>query len=307
MKVEKYTKVIVKNNSIFTDNLFTYKIPDFLVDNLQIGHRVLVPFGKGNKPIEAYVFVITDEAEDNINFKEIFDILDEHPIFKEEDINLIKWMKNRYLCTYMDCISLLHPKGFKVDSFKEVSLSEKIQNLNDEDFYKKIDSLSKNKQFVINKILDSKNKIKVEKLIKEKALEDGVNPNDLKLSSTMNNLLLKMQEDELIYINWNYKSQKNEKKICYVSLSMDAEDIDDYLSHNKIRLGGKQKEIVQFLKHNEEIEINDLIKLLNVGKQSIISLHDKDLITFTIKDYYRRPKEFYDENKKEIILNEEQK
>ena len=140
MKVEKYTKVIVKNNSIFTDNLFTYKIPDFLADNLQIGHRVLVPFGKGNKPIEAYVFVITDEAEDNINFKEIFDILDEHPIFKEEDINLIKWMKNRYLCTYMDCISLLHPKGFKVDSFKEVSLSEKIQNLNDEDFYKKIDS-----------------------------------------------------------------------------------------------------------------------------------------------------------------------
>ena len=137
MKVEKYTKVIVKNNSIFTDNLFTYKIPDFLADNLQIGHRVLVPFGKGNKPIEAYVFVITDEAEDNINFKEIFDILDEHPIFKEEDINLIKWMKNRYLCTYMDCISLLHPKGFKVDSFKEVSLSEKIQNLNDEDFYKK--------------------------------------------------------------------------------------------------------------------------------------------------------------------------
>ena len=105
MKVEKYTKVIVKNNSIFTDNLFTYKIPDFLADNLQIGHRVLVPFGKGNKPIEAYVFVITDEAEDNINFKEIFDILDEHPIFKEEDINLIKWMKNRYLCTYMDCIS----------------------------------------------------------------------------------------------------------------------------------------------------------------------------------------------------------
>lgn len=307
MKVEKYTKVIVKNNSIFTDNLFTYKIPDFLADNLQIGHRVLVPFGKGNKPIEAYVFVITDEAEDNINFKEIFDILDEHPIFKEEDINLIKWMKNRYLCTYMDCISLLHPKGFKVDSFKEVSLSEKIQNLNDEDFYKKIGGLSKNKQFVINKILDSKNKIKVEKLIKEKALEDGVNPNDLKLSSTMNNLLLKMQEDELIYINWNYKSQKNEKKICYVSLSMDAEDIDDYLSHNKIRLGGKQKEIVQFLKHNEEIEINDLIKLLNVGKQSIISLHDKDLITFTIKDYYRRPKEFYDENKKEIILNEEQK
>ena len=43
-------------------------------------------------------------VEENINFKEIFDILDEHPIFKVEDLKLIKWMKNRYLCTYMDCI-----------------------------------------------------------------------------------------------------------------------------------------------------------------------------------------------------------
>ena len=134
-------------------------------------------------------------------------------------------------------------------------------------------------QFVINKILDSKNKIKVEKLIKEKALEDGVNPNDLKLSSTMNNLLLKMQEDELIYINWNYKSQKNEKKICYVSLSMDAEDIDDYLSHNKIRLGDKQKEIVQFLKHNEEIEINDLIKLFDYITSNNIKYEKLNIIS----------------------------
>ena len=38
-------------------------------------------------------------------------------------------MKNRYLCTFMDCISLLHPKGYKVDSFKEISLSEDLINL----------------------------------------------------------------------------------------------------------------------------------------------------------------------------------
>ena len=64
MYSEKYAKVIVKNNSRYTDNLFTYKVPEFLVDDLQIGHRVLVPFGKGNKPIEAYVFLITEKVED---------------------------------------------------------------------------------------------------------------------------------------------------------------------------------------------------------------------------------------------------
>ena len=96
MYSEKYAKVIVKNNSKYTDNLFTYKIPEFLVNDLQIGHRILVPFGKGNKPIEAYVFLITEEKESDIEFKEILDILDEYPIFKEDDINLINWMKNRY-------------------------------------------------------------------------------------------------------------------------------------------------------------------------------------------------------------------
>ena len=142
MYSEKYAKVIVKNNSRYTDNLFTYKIPNFLVDDLQKGHRVLVPFGKSNKPIEAYVFEITEKEDSSIQLKEIFDILDEYPIFKEEDINLIKWMKNRYLCTFMDCILLLHPKGYKVDSFKEISLSEELENLDSISFYEKINSLS---------------------------------------------------------------------------------------------------------------------------------------------------------------------
>ena len=144
MYTEKYAKVIVKNNSIYTDNLFTYKVPEFLLKDIQVGHRVLVPFGRGNKPIEAYVFLLTDKIEEKIEFKELFDILDEYPIFKEEDISLIQWMKNRYLCTYMDCIFLLHPKGYKVESFKEISLSEELKSLGAEDLYSKIDSLSKN-------------------------------------------------------------------------------------------------------------------------------------------------------------------
>ena len=307
MYIEKYAKVIVKNNSIYTDNLFTYKIPEFLLNHIEVGHRVLVPFGKGNKPIEAYVFLITDIVENNIDFKELFDILDEYPIFKVEDIKLIQWMKNRYLCTYMDCISLLHPKGYKVESFKEISLNNDLKELDAKSFYAKIDSLSENRRFILNKIIENKNKIKVDKLIKEKAIDEGMNPKDLKLSSSINNLLLKMKEEKLVEIVWNYKSQKNEKKICYVSLNMDKNIIEDYIESNKIRLGQKQREIIDFLKHNDEVEINDLIKLLNASKSSISSLHKKNLITLDFKDYYRSPSDFYDEKRKEIILNEEQK
>ena len=39
-RMEKYAKVIVKNNSQYTDNLFTYKVPEFLQDEICLGHRV---------------------------------------------------------------------------------------------------------------------------------------------------------------------------------------------------------------------------------------------------------------------------
>ena len=88
---------------------------------------------------------------------------------------------------------------------------------------------------------------------------------------------------------------------------MDKNIIEDYIESNKIRLGQKQREIIDFLKHNDEVEINDLIKLLNASKSSISSLHNKNLIMLQFKDYYRNPNDFYDERRKEIILNEEQK
>ena len=45
-----------------------------------------------------------------MKLKEVVDVLDEEPIFKLEDLELVNWMKNRYLCTYIDCINLIYPK-----------------------------------------------------------------------------------------------------------------------------------------------------------------------------------------------------
>ena len=64
--MEKYAKVVVRSNTFHTDNLFTYKIPEFLESQIYVGHRVLVPFGRGNKPTEAFVFKISDILEEDI-------------------------------------------------------------------------------------------------------------------------------------------------------------------------------------------------------------------------------------------------
>ena len=116
-----------------------------------------------------------------------------------------------------------------------------------------------------------------------------------------------MSKKNIINLKWEYKNHKNEKNLCYISLSIEADEVDDYLKKNKINLGAKQKEIVNFLKNNDRVEINDLIDILKASKQSILSLQNKNLIDIKLEDYYRNPENAYTLEQKEIYLNEEQK
>ena len=229
-RMEKYAKVIVKNNSQYTDNLFTYKVPEFLQDEICLGHRVLVPFGKGNKPIEAYVFKIIDNNDEDIKTKYIYDILDERPILKRQDLELIHWMKNRYLCTYMDCINLIIPKGYKLNNYKSITLHPSLKNIDTYEIYDLSEKLSENKRFVLQSVLDNKGKIKLDKLVDKKieystavAEESelyGIKDKKTlkrKVTDNLNSLLYKMKEESLIDLRWEYKSIKNEIKVCYIS------------------------------------------------------------------------------------------
>ncbi len=289
--MEKYAKVVVRSNTIYTDNLFTYKVPDFLINEISIGHRVLVPFGRGNKPTEAFVFEIIDTVDENIKIKEIVDVLDENPIFKVEDLELVNWMKNRYLCTYIDCINLIYPKGYKLNNYKVVRLHEKIDELGEYEFKSFLSTLNEPQQKILDAIVSNKGKVKVEKL---------------KHIQNLNSLLDRMVKKDIINLYWEYKDHKNEKKICYVALTMDSDEVDEYIKDNKISLGSKQKEVVKFLKNNHNVEINDVMELLSASKKSITSLHNKNLITLEVKDYYRNPESIYSSTYKNIKLNSEQ-
>ena len=167
-----------------------------------------------------------------------------------------------------------------------------VLNLNENEFTDLLSSLDDIQKYIISKINISKGKLKTEKLKKI--------PN-------INYILDKMSKKNIINLKWEYKNHKNEKNLCYISLSIEADEVDDYLKKNKINLGAKQKEIVNFLKNNDRVEINDLIDILKVSKQSILSLQNKNLIDIKLEDYYRNPENAYTLEQKEIYLNEEQK
>ena len=286
-----YAKVVVRNNSVHTDSLFTYKIPDFLLDEVKIGHRVLVPFGMSNKPIEGFVFDISSEYEQTFRIKNISDILDETPIFSIEDLELVRWMKNRYLCTYIDCINMIYPKGYKVENYKSITLNQDIKNLEEEEFNLILEKLNDNQKEIIYTIYTSKSGVKISKFNKIK---------------NINSIVHNLQKKGIVEVKWNYNSNINEKKIKYISLAMDKGDIDEYISQKIKKLGNKQIEVINYLKDNKIEDVSILQKSLNITRSTIKSLEEKELIQYIEKDFYRSPKNTYEIENKDIKLNIEQ-
>lgn len=106
----QYAGVVVNNDSVQVDKVFTYKIPISLIGKVALGFRVKVPFGKGNKTLDAFVIELY-KCCDVKNIKDIWSICDDMPLLKTTDIELIKIMKEKYLCTYLECIKVIIPRG----------------------------------------------------------------------------------------------------------------------------------------------------------------------------------------------------
>lgn len=141
-----YIDLILRNMSRFADMLFTYKLPSDMEDHIMIGHRVSLPFGRSNKPIEAFVVAKRKNlGPDDIEadkIKEIFEILDVEPMLSQENIRLIMWIRNRYMCTYMDALNLFYPKGCRLEAKKVEEDGQVIWTYKDKKNEKKIRLLS---------------------------------------------------------------------------------------------------------------------------------------------------------------------
>ena len=93
---------------------FTYSVPDSL-NNLSIGCRVLVPFGR-KKFYTAIVAMIHGIKPEGYEVKEIISMLDEYPIVKHPQLKLWDWISKYYLCSTGDVYKAAVPSGLKVES-----------------------------------------------------------------------------------------------------------------------------------------------------------------------------------------------
>lgn len=113
-----YAKVVVDITHSAVDRRFTYRIPDSL--SVQLGQHVLVPFGAGSKPKEAFVVELCDAVDaEGFQIKEILSVIEPYPILLPEQIALAEWIRTAYHCLFIDALALMIPAQLRGQHIKE--------------------------------------------------------------------------------------------------------------------------------------------------------------------------------------------
>ncbi|MEN8192301.1 MAG: primosomal protein N' [Bacteroidota bacterium] len=271
-------------------NSFTYSVSKEHLELIQVGVRVVVPFGK--RTLTGFVINLSDTTEVKEKIKPIRDVLDDTPIFNDESLNFYKWISDYYICSLGEALRNSVPYGLEVESKRKIvsDLDHCFELLNKE----------KNKKSTRAKILDilsSKEIIKIsqlQKIVKKKSIYSILKT----LEKTGAITLLTEIEDAKVGI----------KKLKFVKLSRDIDETYEYLPEIESR---SPKQVVLLLEllsaKGEPILMSQLLKKTNTNVSSLKSLFKKDLVDIFEKEVERKYIETYEELKEDITLTEPQK
>ena len=106
-----YADVLVELKAKQIDKTFTYLVPSELQKDVEVGKRVLVPFGK--QTLEGFILKITNNKDIDFNLKEIIKVIDENPVLNCEMIELGKYISRKTLCNLISAFQTMLPTALK--------------------------------------------------------------------------------------------------------------------------------------------------------------------------------------------------
>lgn len=104
-------KVAVSAATYAIDRPYDYLVPDNLSTTLQVGMRVAVPFGSGNRSCDGIVLSLGTESAGEKKLKTILAQLDQESMLDADAIRLALWMREQYFCTVYDAARVMIPAG----------------------------------------------------------------------------------------------------------------------------------------------------------------------------------------------------
>ncbi|MCX6164594.1 MAG: DEAD/DEAH box helicase family protein, partial [Ignavibacteriae bacterium] len=269
--------------NIGVNKLFTYKVPKIYKNDVEIGKRVFVPFGK--KTLTG-IIISVQETSDVTNIKEIKKIIDNDSIYTKEMILLSEWISHYYLSPVGRILfSSINKDKVKTYYFLTENYKNQFDSLNtNEEIYSELidaygDSISqKYTREQIEKKLKIKNALKYISFLEDKSILRSLEIFD------------------------NPIKEKTEKR---VKININPEDFEYICKENKIK-SKKQLEFLKKLTDKNVYPLTELSKLTGITSSSVSALYKKELITIEDVRVFREQQDIYSEDSKDITLNEEQ-
>ena len=112
-----FVDVLVELKTKKIDETYTYSVPSDLVNEIEIGKRVLVPFGK--QKLEGFILNIKNSVP--FNTKDILSIIDNHPVLNNELLELGDYISKKTICNKIVAYQTMLPTALKAKKNTKIS------------------------------------------------------------------------------------------------------------------------------------------------------------------------------------------
>ena len=254
----QFVQVCVNTNVKSLDRVFTYKLPDTLA-HIEIGYRVIVPFGKAIKEgivLEKSPNLEIDIEQEKIKF--VLDVVDKQAWFSEEMLKTARQIANFYLCSFTEALKLflVGNTGIKNEQVYELGLGN-------------IKLTATTSQKYIYKIMQEKNKITYREL--RKLLPD---------MQDLHKQLKQLVEQQVVIAKDNIQKKFQEKQSWHVR----AKNAENFAVVSK--QAKRQLQVLDLLTKQQEWSVSEL-QSQGITKTVLNSLEKLECIEFFSKRIYR--------------------
>lgn len=253
---------------------YTYRVPNELNDEIMVGKRVVVQFGK-SRIYTAIIYKISDQAPKDYEAKYLLSVMDGEPIIHPKQLKLWEWMAAYYLCNLGDVMNAALPAALKLASETKVLLDPNFSDfelLNEKELAV-VDSLKLQNELSINdvsKLLGQKTVIPLIKSLIDKGAANV---------------------SEAIYDRYQPKVK------TFLKLNSEYQEPENLRAlFGILERAPKQSELLQaylkLKKQHPEVAKKDLLELVETTsgtlnaliEKGIFSVYDKEISRFTIEE-----------------------
>lgn len=211
--------------------VYTYRVPNKLNDEIEVGKRVVVQFGS-SRLYTSIIFKIREKPNSAYEAKYIEMVMDESPIVTKKQLLFWEWISSYYLCTIGEVMNAALPANLKISS-------ETILIAETETLIAGIE-LSQKERNILALIRGS----------------DGVKLKDLSSSKSFPSAVKSLIEKKLIYTAEEIKNSYKPREAIFIQLTNEYKS-EEGLQKAMELVSGKEKQLEVLLAY---IKLSDFFK-----------------------------------------------